>query len=316
MCQRIAKKVDGKVTEVYLRGSLTQLLAIYGVSGALVTRFEYAVGRTPVAMTTGGQTYYLVYDQVGSLRAVVDPSGMIVREITYDSFGNILSETGSAPSVPFGFAGGLHDRDTGLVRFGFRDYDPEVGRWTAKDRNGFTGGTNLYAYVYNEPIGFIDPTGLRALTPEEVKTVQRSIDYLKKNKKYSDFAKELQKKLDKGDIRAKKLGKDKEGFTPYLTKGEFYLDEDYLRGCKGTTFDNIATLSGTLVHEYGHLAQLDPDGGFFRRHFQKFVVNLTKLVPGGRDQYKGWHSAFEIGPYRIGDDAKQQVLNDIFEAAQ
>ena len=58
--------------------------------------------------------------------------------------------------VPFGFAGGLHDRDTGLVRFGHRDYDPDVGRWTAKDPIRFDGGdTDLYGYVFNNPVNFI-----------------------------------------------------------------------------------------------------------------------------------------------------------------
>jgi len=61
---------------------------------------------------------------------------------------------------PFGFAGGLHDPDTGLVRFGARDYDAEIGRWTAKDPIGFGGGTtNLYEYCANDPVNCIDPTG-------------------------------------------------------------------------------------------------------------------------------------------------------------
>jgi RHS repeat-associated protein len=62
--------------------------------------------------------------------------------------------------VPFGFAGGLHDRDTGLVRFGLRDYDPDTGRWTAKDPIGFAGGdTDLYGYCLNDPINLVDPYG-------------------------------------------------------------------------------------------------------------------------------------------------------------
>ncbi len=42
--------------------------------------------------------------------------------------------------VPFGFAGGLYDRDTKLTHFGFREYDPFIGRWTAKDPILFAGG--------------------------------------------------------------------------------------------------------------------------------------------------------------------------------
>ena len=61
---------------------------------------------------------------------------------------------------PFGFAGGLYDPDTGLVRFGARDYDPETGRWTAKDPILFAGrDTNVYAYVANDPVNAIDPSG-------------------------------------------------------------------------------------------------------------------------------------------------------------
>ena len=127
----------------------------------LLMRFEYADSRMPVSMTSGGSTYYLTYDQVGSLRVVANDSGNVVKRIDYDSFGNIIADTNPAFEMPFGFAGGLHDIDTGIVRFGYRDYDPDVGRWTAKDPIGFGGGdTDLYGYVLNNPVNFIDPYGL------------------------------------------------------------------------------------------------------------------------------------------------------------
>ncbi|RMF17497.1 MAG: RHS repeat-associated core domain-containing protein, partial [Candidatus Dadabacteria bacterium] len=61
---------------------------------------------------------------------------------------------------PFGFAGGLYDHETGLVRFGARDYDPEVGRWTVKDPIRFEGGdTNIYAYCGGDPVNCVDSNG-------------------------------------------------------------------------------------------------------------------------------------------------------------
>ena len=130
----------------------------------LIMRFEYADGRMPVAMTRGGATYYLTHDQVGSLKAVADGAGNVVKRIDYDSFGNIIDDTNPSFDMPFGFAGGLHDKDTGLIRFGYRDYDPDIGRWTAKDPILFAGGdTDLFGYVLNNPVNMIDPYGLYSL---------------------------------------------------------------------------------------------------------------------------------------------------------
>jgi len=130
--RRIAKKFDGVVVEKYLWQGLTKLLAVYDGADNLLMRLEYADGRMPVTMNTEGATYFLAYDQVGSLRLISDSAGSVIKSVVCDSFGNILSDSNLAFTVPFGFAGGLHDKETGLVRFGYRDYDPDVGRWTAK----------------------------------------------------------------------------------------------------------------------------------------------------------------------------------------
>ncbi len=128
--------------------------------------FNYADDRVPYSMDYMGQPYYLLYDQIGSLRAVVDSAGLIVKRIDYDSFGKVILDTDPTFRIPIGFAGGLYDPDTGLVRFGVRDYDPEIGRWTAKDPIDFAGGSvNLYEYVLNNPINLFDPLGLFEVYP-------------------------------------------------------------------------------------------------------------------------------------------------------
>jgi RHS repeat-associated protein len=112
----------------------------------------------------------LACDQVGTLRVVTDSTGAVVKRIDYDTFGNVVGDTNPAFSVPFGFAGGLHDRDTGLTRFGYRDYDPETGRWTAKDPILFAGGdVDLYGYCLGDPVNLVDPYGLTGIEGTAVK---------------------------------------------------------------------------------------------------------------------------------------------------
>jgi RHS repeat-associated protein len=159
--RRIAKKINGNIVEKYLWKGKTTLLAVYDGNDNLLMRFMYADARAPLAMTKGGLNYYLCYDQVGSLRLVTDTFGNVVKEIDYDSFGNVLADSDPSFTVPFGFAGGLYDVDTGLVHFGARDYDPDTGMWTAKDPIFFKGGdTNLFGYAQNNPISLLDPSGL------------------------------------------------------------------------------------------------------------------------------------------------------------
>ncbi|MDL2285316.1 RHS repeat-associated core domain-containing protein [Desulfovibrio sp. OttesenSCG-928-F07] len=79
----------------------------------------------------------------------------------YDSFGNVLEDSCPDFHFPLGFAGGLADADTGLVRFGFRDYDLQVGRFTCPDPTRDTGGDHdLYDYCVDDPINGCDPSGL------------------------------------------------------------------------------------------------------------------------------------------------------------
>jgi RHS repeat-associated protein len=159
--RRIAKKVDGVVIEKYLWSGLTKLLAVYNPDDTLRQRFVYVDARMPVAMEMDGAIYYFSYDQVGSIRVVADASGNVQKLIEYDTFGYVLSDSNPAFEMPLGFAGGLFDKDIGLIRFGARDYDPDTGRWTAKDPIRFAGGdADLYGYCVNDPVNLVDPKGL------------------------------------------------------------------------------------------------------------------------------------------------------------
>ena len=159
MGRRIARQVNGTTVEKYLWAGRTTLLAVYDGNDNLLQRYTYADARMPVSMMAGGATYYLLTDQVGTFACGCRFQRRHRQEDRLRLASGTSSRTRTRPSaVPFGFAGGLHDRDTGLVRFGYRDYSPELGRFTAKDPIDFAGGdTNLYAYTMYDPVNFIDP---------------------------------------------------------------------------------------------------------------------------------------------------------------
>jgi RHS repeat-associated protein len=162
--RRVGKKVNGALVEGLLYRSQLQPTVWLNSDRSIKATFSYAGGNAPAYMVADGKTYRFVKDQGGSVREVVESAaGTVVERIDYDEFGRVLAD--SAPGFqPFGFAGGLRDLDTGLTRFGARDYDAQVGRWTTKDPLGFAGGLlDLYSYVSNDPIDRKDPSGLQAL---------------------------------------------------------------------------------------------------------------------------------------------------------
>ncbi|MBK6780860.1 MAG: RHS repeat-associated core domain-containing protein [Gemmatimonadetes bacterium] len=159
--RRVGRKLNGAVTHRWLYQNQLNPIAELDSAGALVSRFVYGSrGNVPDYLVRGGAVYRLVTDHLGSVRAVVDTAtGAVAQWTSYDAWGNVLADSGSG-FQPFGFAGGLTDGATGLVRFGARDYDPAAGRWTAKDPVGFlAGGTNLVAYAAQDPIDLLDPSG-------------------------------------------------------------------------------------------------------------------------------------------------------------
>jgi len=162
--RRVGKIVNGTLEKGWLYRDQLNPVAQLDVDGNVTHRFVYGdKPNVPAYMIKDGATYRIISDHLGSVRLVIDTdTNEIVQRMDYSPFGKVIVDT-SPGFQPFGFAGGLYDRDTGLVRFGARDYDPETGRWTAKDPILFSAGDkNLFGFVLNDPVNWIDIDGLQA----------------------------------------------------------------------------------------------------------------------------------------------------------
>ena len=160
--RRVGRVVDGVVDKGFLYKDALNPIAELDASGAVVSRFVYGSKfNAPDYMVKSGVTYRIISNHLGSPKLVVNTAtGDVVQRIDYDEFGRVTLDTNPG-FQPFGFAGGLYDPDTGLVRFGARDYDAEIGRWTSKDPIRFAGKqANLYGYSFNDPVNWIDVNGL------------------------------------------------------------------------------------------------------------------------------------------------------------
>jgi len=159
--RRVGKKVNGTLTQGFLYQDDLRPAAELDGANNVVSRFVYATqDNVPDYMIKGGVTYRIIADHLGSPRLVVDvATGAVAQRMDYDEFGRVQNDT-SPGFQPFGFAGGLYDPGSGLVRFGARDYDAAAGRWTARDPILFDGGqVNLYAYVDSDPVNAKDLDG-------------------------------------------------------------------------------------------------------------------------------------------------------------
>jgi RHS repeat-associated protein len=132
-------------------------------TNALQTRYLNGdqVDQVFARVSSGGTAAWYLTDWQGSVRNLTDGTGTLKDTISYDGFGNVLSESSPTFGDSLKYAGGQVDSATGLARFGRRWYDPKRGDWTSQDPTLFGGGdTNLYRYTFNDPTNLVDPSGL------------------------------------------------------------------------------------------------------------------------------------------------------------
>ncbi|WP_164103003.1 RHS repeat-associated core domain-containing protein [Candidatus Laterigemmans baculatus] len=108
-----------------------------------------------------GDVQWHLTDHLGTVRDLVDAAGVVANHITYDAFGNILSQTNATVDSRYAFTGREYDQETSRSYYRARYYDSSIGRFISEDPIGFrSNDTNFYRYVDNAPVRFGDPSGL------------------------------------------------------------------------------------------------------------------------------------------------------------
>ncbi len=168
--RRIIRKNNRQITNRWLYSDELRISGEVDSAGNIVSHFVYATKQNvPEYVLKSSIAYRVVTDQLGSVRQVINSAtGQVVQQMDYDEYGNVTNSSGQQ-IVPIGFAGGIYDAQTGLTRFGARDYDANVGRWTSKDPLLFASNSmNHYGYAGNNPINLFDISGNSDLWGEAI----------------------------------------------------------------------------------------------------------------------------------------------------
>jgi RHS repeat-associated protein len=106
------------------------------------------------------------YDGNGNTSELLDSPGNVLAHYEYDAFGNTVLSSGSLASENcYRFSTKEADDESGLYYYGFRFYDPSIGRWTQRDPAGERMGLHLYAFVRNGANYKVDVLGRQEFIP-------------------------------------------------------------------------------------------------------------------------------------------------------
>ena len=169
--ERVIKSING-VETLFVYDQNGQLIAEVDGAGDLIREYIY-YNAEPIALIKYGNNagvYYYHRDHLGTPQMMTDQAQTVVWSADYNAFGAVSMMVETVEN-PLRFAGQYYDVESGLHYNYFRYYDPSLGRYITSDPIGLDGGLNTYGYVGGNPLGYIDPYGLKWGWRETVQAV-------------------------------------------------------------------------------------------------------------------------------------------------
>ena len=149
------KKTDSQLGSRYY-GPLSE----HDSTGAVKKKYIFALGRCIAFVDSASNTHWLHQDAQGSTKLITNASGTAENAYKYYPFGDSLNFTGTVKN-DVKYTGQRYVDGIESYDFNARYYDPELGRFYSIDPLG-SAAISPYAYCSNDPVNFIDPSGMVA----------------------------------------------------------------------------------------------------------------------------------------------------------
>jgi len=150
---RVSKTVGGVVTKHVWDGNKVSI----ELNASNTVTAKYIRGLDLLASENSGVRVYFLYNAHGDVVQLTNTGGTITKTYEYDAFG-VEKNPNPSDTNPFRYCCAYYDKETGNYYLFARYYNPALGRFLSEDPIGY--GLNWYTYANNNPVMFIDPTGM------------------------------------------------------------------------------------------------------------------------------------------------------------